>query len=457
MTNKRDYAPITYACNGATVDFPFSWKILEKESVVVTLIGEGIETILALGEDYNIDFDEVGGNVKTKTAYALGNSIIIARKASMYQDKSFSTSGGFQASEIEKAFDGVSINLQDMDYNIENFKETFSNEINTKIKVNEEYADKQIRDFKTSVNQTVITYQENTEKQITDFENNVNKTVGAMDSRVTTNANNIQKHVDDVNKALHDANESIDAKLSTAESYKNDAKKSADEAKTTYNTIVPAVNSEINRAKSEINTTTTKANNNVTSNANQYIRTFNQYDTEFRKYKEDSKDFYQKAVGWNIQYETDGEEDCLVFEDKTQTEINQAKNYIEDARDKAITSIQTKTTEGVNSINSTKDSATSELTQIANSAKNSITNTKTQAEQNITATKNQAVTEVRNASATNINTATSNGLNEITKAKNSAVLACSEQVALAKEYAQQANGWDFSYQDETLVFTRNEV
>ena len=211
MTNKRDYAPITYACNGATVDFPFSWKILEKESVVVTLIGEGLETILALGEDYNIDFDEVGGNVKTKTAYALGNSIVIARKASMYQDKSFSTSGGFQASEVEKAFDNVSINLQDMDYNIENFKETFSNEINTKIDVYRDDVENQIESNK----QEFLGIQ-------SDFEDKVNTKI----QQVTDAAEKINELEEAVNTAVNAANTAT----SKADSASAEANKATEQA-----------------------------------------------------------------------------------------------------------------------------------------------------------------------------------------------------------------------------------
>ncbi len=223
MTNKRDYAPITYACNGATVDFPFSWKILEKESVVVTLIGEGLETILALGEDYNIDFDEVGGNVKTKTAYALENSIVIARKASTYQDKSFSTSGGFQASEIEKAFDNVSINLQDMDYNIENFKETFSNKINTKIEVYRDDVENQIEsnkqeflgiqsDFEDKVNTKIQQVSDAAEK-INELEEAVNTAVNAANtasSKADSASAEANKATEQANLATSKANEATE-------------------------------------------------------------------------------------------------------------------------------------------------------------------------------------------------------------------------------------------------------
>ena len=244
MTNKQDYAPITYACNGATVDFPFSWKILEKESVVVTLIGEGLETILALGEDYNIDFDEVGGNVKTKTAYALENSIVIARKASTYQDKSFSTSGGFQASEIEKAFDNVSINLQDMDYNIENFKETFSNKINTKIEVYRDDVENQIESNK----QEFLGIQ-------SDFEDKVNTKI----QQVSDAAEKINELEEAVTTAVNAANtatskaDSASAEANKATEQANLATKKADEitdiAEKSLANIEATTQEEINKIK----------------------------------------------------------------------------------------------------------------------------------------------------------------------------------------------------------------
>lgn len=190
MTNKRDYAPITYSCNGATVDFPFSWKILYEESVVVSLIdSNGETTTLNLGTDYTVEFDEVGGNVKTKIAYETGNTIVVGRNASMYQEKSFSTSGGFQASEIENAFDTTSINLQDMDYNIKNFKETFSAEIGTKIETYRNDVTTQIEtnkqeilniqsDFKDEVNTKI--------QQVSDAAAKINQLEDAVNTAVTS-------------------------------------------------------------------------------------------------------------------------------------------------------------------------------------------------------------------------------------------------------------------------------
>lgn len=255
MTNKRDYAPITYACNGATIDFPFSWKILEKESVVVTLIGEGVETTLALGEDYNIDFDEVGGNVKTKTAYATGNSIIVARNASMYQSKTFSTSSGFQASEVEKAFDEVSINLQDMAYNIENFKENFSSEIDTKIEVYREDAEKQIEankqeildiqsDFEDEVNTKI--------QQVSDAATKINKLEEAVNTAITAattaseKADSAAKEVTNAKTEVNNAKEEVakaaeQAQIATAK---------AEEAKQTIKSALTEIE---NKTQTEIN------------------------------------------------------------------------------------------------------------------------------------------------------------------------------------------------------------
>ena len=136
MTNETSYAPIKYVCNGVSVDFTFPWKIFEEKDLIVHAQGEsGLLRELTLGVDYSVEFDEVGGNVKLNQTYAEGDLVIISRNVSDYQSKSFSTSSGFQASEIEESLDKVSCNLQEMEYNIENFKEVFSQTVNQEIDV----------------------------------------------------------------------------------------------------------------------------------------------------------------------------------------------------------------------------------------------------------------------------------------------------------------------------------
>ncbi len=228
MTNKRDYAPITYSCNGATVDFPFSWKILYEESVVVSLIDSNNQTTnLNLGTDYTVEFDEVGGNVKTKIAYETGNTIVVGRNASMYQEKSFSTSGGFQASEIENAFDTTSINLQDMDYNIKNFKETFSAEIGTKIETYRNDVTTQIEtnkqeilniqsDFKDEVN-TKIQQVSDAAAKINQLEDAVNTAVTSANT-ATEKANMAGAEVEKAKAEVTKATETVQNSLTNIES-----------------------------------------------------------------------------------------------------------------------------------------------------------------------------------------------------------------------------------------------
>ena len=292
---------------------------------------------------------------------------------------------------------------------------------------------------------------------------------------------------------------------------------SINEITNTTNTALTDITTAKDNSIKDINTNRTSAVGMINSVGNTFVNTFANYKNEISTAKENAEDFYQKAVGWDIDYETDGTEDCLVFKDRSSNEINQAKNYIEDTRDKALdqinnttsaglTSIDTTTTNSVNSINqaktlavnaveNTRDSVVSSvtnagdeaLTNIADaktSALNSVegvrasvvndvkttgntaiddidtaaTTAKSTALNDITAARQYAVNIVNNAPATNINNATADGLRDISAAKIDAVRACTEQVALAKEYAQMANGWNFNYDEntQTLVFIENK-
>lgn len=121
MTNKKDYAPIKYSCNGATTDFPFGWKILEPQDLVILLENKEskVQSSLEYGKDYDVIYHDTGGNVSTKSVYDSAFDIIIARKTSYYQGSSYSTTSGFQGSEVEKSFDRASVNIQDLSYDLE--------------------------------------------------------------------------------------------------------------------------------------------------------------------------------------------------------------------------------------------------------------------------------------------------------------------------------------------------
>lgn len=141
MTNEVEYKPKSYAANGVTIDFPFYWKVLDEEDITVTLvnIATGVATPQTLGRDYNVYLESAGGYVQfivtheavgqQKTPPPLGCNVVLSRNTPQYQSSTYSTSPGFQGSEIEKSFDKVSLNLQEMEYSNQKFREDFTAEI----------------------------------------------------------------------------------------------------------------------------------------------------------------------------------------------------------------------------------------------------------------------------------------------------------------------------------------
>lgn len=115
MANETNYNPCRLKGNGATLNFPFNWCFIENTDIVVSIEDStGEQTIQTLMEDYAINVYEGGGEVVFKTAPADDEYVIISRKTSNLQKTRYSTSTGFQGSEIEKSFDRVSCCLQDM-------------------------------------------------------------------------------------------------------------------------------------------------------------------------------------------------------------------------------------------------------------------------------------------------------------------------------------------------------
>ena len=153
MTNTTDYSPLRRICNGETVDFEFSWKVLHVEDLVIML--ENTETgetrQLEYERDFTAEIKKTGGSITTLQVYEDEYVLIISRRASRHQKKSFSTSAGFQASEVESAFDNVSICMQDMDYSIETFKEDFGSEIRQAVEDLEESTTNAIDTFREDI------------------------------------------------------------------------------------------------------------------------------------------------------------------------------------------------------------------------------------------------------------------------------------------------------------------
>jgi hypothetical protein len=121
MANQVDYTPCKYTGNGSTTEFSFDWKIFTATDITVRLevISTGVQTTLTYGTDYTVSFGEIAGYVKLNTAPAATSYVIITREVSDYQSKTYSTSTGFQGSEIENSFDKVSCNLQELEYSVD--------------------------------------------------------------------------------------------------------------------------------------------------------------------------------------------------------------------------------------------------------------------------------------------------------------------------------------------------
>ena len=121
MANEVNYSPCKYTGNGSTTEFSFNWKIFTESDITVTLekISTGVQTTLTYGTDYTVVFNEVGGHITCTTAPTSEYYLIITRNVSDYQSKKYSTSTGFQGSEIENSFDKVSCNLQELVYTLQ--------------------------------------------------------------------------------------------------------------------------------------------------------------------------------------------------------------------------------------------------------------------------------------------------------------------------------------------------
>ena len=230
MTNEVNYVPVRYGCNGANVDFSFPWKIFENEDIIVQIQNkEGNISTLAYGVDYTVEFEAMGGNVKLKNVYSKDNIIIISRDVSDYQSKSFSTSPGFQASEIEKSLDRVSCNLQEMGYNIENFKETFSAEIDSQIETLENVIEENKQEvlviqerFEDLTNAKIEEFKAETNTAIKEFEDGIDakiETVADAADKINTLDESIQLCKDSAEIATNKAEEAkelLDNTLTTS-------------------------------------------------------------------------------------------------------------------------------------------------------------------------------------------------------------------------------------------------
>ena len=205
MTNETNYIPSRYNGNGVTKDFAFNWKVDKTNNLVVKLINsQNVEEILQQGVDYTAVIKESQGNVTLTTALQTGEVLVIERNTPQYQSTKYSTSPGFQGSELERSFDKVSLNLQEMEYDIETFKTDFSDEVNQKISNFEQETNQKITDLSDDVTEQIEALETETNQQISDFKDEVNTKIQEV-SDAAEKINELEEAVEEAQQSAQQA------------------------------------------------------------------------------------------------------------------------------------------------------------------------------------------------------------------------------------------------------------
>jgi hypothetical protein len=115
MTLSSATARNSYACNGSTTVFPYTFKILDEAHIQVILQDEdGNETILTLTTHYTVSGVDAagGGNVTTVATYAAGYTIVLLRNVPIEQTTNYIEHDAFPAESHEEALDKMMMVLQ---------------------------------------------------------------------------------------------------------------------------------------------------------------------------------------------------------------------------------------------------------------------------------------------------------------------------------------------------------
>lgn len=104
-----------FSTNGVTTNFPFFFKFLANEDLVVTYVNPlGNVSVLALGTHYTVNGagDEDGGSIVTTTAMAGPGQLVVSREMDAYQQTSLRNQGKFLAETHEDVFDRLTMLIQ---------------------------------------------------------------------------------------------------------------------------------------------------------------------------------------------------------------------------------------------------------------------------------------------------------------------------------------------------------
>ncbi|AYG06876.1 hypothetical protein D7M10_07135 [Pseudomonas fluorescens] len=104
-----------FGTNGVTTNYPFYFKFLANEDLIVTYVSPAGEvSTLTLGTHYIVNGagSEQGGSVVTHTALAGPGQLVVSREMEAFQDTSLRNQGKFLAEVHENVFDKLTMLIQ---------------------------------------------------------------------------------------------------------------------------------------------------------------------------------------------------------------------------------------------------------------------------------------------------------------------------------------------------------
>jgi hypothetical protein len=115
MTVSSSTNRVSYAGNGSTTVFPYTYKIFDQDDLTVILrAANGVETTKTITSDYTVSGvgNAGGGNVTMLTAPASGETLVILREQDLIQELDIVPNDPFPADSLEGALDKLTFMVQ---------------------------------------------------------------------------------------------------------------------------------------------------------------------------------------------------------------------------------------------------------------------------------------------------------------------------------------------------------
>lgn len=126
MTVSAAYAPLEFAGNGVTVDFPVSWPFVAAADLLVTEVNDatGVETVKALTTHYTVTQTATGGTVTALVAPATGRTWRVERRTPKTQPDQLRLGGAYNPETVEAMIDRPVLQVQELDDRVPTFSRT---------------------------------------------------------------------------------------------------------------------------------------------------------------------------------------------------------------------------------------------------------------------------------------------------------------------------------------------